>query len=133
MSAFDNSEFEAYKAETKEKWGNTKAYAEFSEKTKDYSKERFADINTGLEYIFRDFAELMQSGAEPNSFDAQTLVKKLQDYITENYYNCTDEILAGLGQMYVADERFKSNIDKYAVGTAEFASKAIAFLLKNNC
>ena len=130
MSAFDNSEFEAYKAETKEKWGNTKAYAEFSEKTKEYSKERFADINSGLENIFRDFAELMQSGAEPDSVDAQTLVKKLQDYITENYYTCTDEILAGLGQMYMADERFKNNIDKYASGTAEFVSKAISIYTK---
>ncbi len=114
-----------YNNEVKERWGNTEAYAEFSEKTKVYSKERFADINTGLEYIFRDFAELMQSGAEPDSSDAQVLVKKLQDYITENYYTCTDDILAGLGQMYVADERFKNNIDKYADGTAEYVSKAI--------
>ena len=114
-----------FNEEVKERWGNTEAYAEFSEKTKDYSKERFADINTRLEYIFRDFAELMQSGAEPDSSDAQALVKKLQDYITENYYTCTDEILKGLGQIYVADERFKSNIDKYADGTAEYVSKAI--------
>ena len=125
LSAFDNSEFEAYKSETKEKWGNTKAYAEFSEKTKDYSKERFADINTGLEYIFRDFAELMKSGTEPRSTEAQELVKKLQDYITENYYTCTEEILKGLGQMYIADDRFKNNIDKSAAGTAEFVSEAI--------
>ena len=117
-----------YNNEVKERWGNTEAYAEFSEKTKDYSKERFADINTGLEYIFCDFAELMQSGAEPSSNDAQVIVKKLQNYITENYYTCTDEILAGLGQMYVADERFKSNIDKYADGTAEYVSKAIKLL-----
>lgn len=130
MSAFDNSEFEAYKAETKEKWGNTKAYAEFSERTKDYSKERFADINTGLEDIFRDFAELMKSGAEPDSSETQALVKKLQNYITENYYNCTDEILVGLGQMYISDERFKSNIGKYADGTAEYAFKAIAIYTK---
>ena len=101
-----------YENEVKERWSKTQAYAEFIEKTKDYSKERFADINTGLEYIFRDFAELMKSGTEPDFVDAQTLVKKLQDYITENYYNCTDEILVGLGQMYVADERFQSNIDK---------------------
>ena len=119
-----------YNNEVKERWGNTEAYAEFSEKTKDYSKERFADINTGPEYIFRDFAELMKSGAEPDSSDAQALVKKLQDYITENYYTCTDEILKGLGQMYVADERFKSNIDKYADGTAEYASKAISIYTK---
>ena len=130
MSAFDNSEFEAYKAEAKEKWGNTEAYAEFESKTKDYSKDRFADINSGLEYIFSDFAELMQSGAEPSSSEAQALVKKLQEYITENYYTCTDEILKGLGQMYVADDRFKDNIDKYADGTAEFVSKAISIYTK---
>ena len=114
-----------YNNEVKERWGNTEAYAEFSEKTKDYSKERFADINSGLENIFRDFAELMKSGATPDSSETQALVKKLQNYITENYYTCTDDILAGLGQMYVADERFKSNIDKYADGTAEFVSRAI--------
>ena len=114
-----------YSNEVKEKWSNTEAYAEFCEKTKDYSKVRFADINIGLEDIFRDFAELMKSGAEPCSNEAQALVKKLQDYITENYYTCNDEILKGLGQMYIADERFKNNIDKYADGTAEFASEAI--------
>ena len=121
----ENKLMNEFDYEVKERWGNTEVYAEFSAKTKGYSKERFEDINTGLEYIFRDFAELMKSGAEPDSSEAQALVKKLQDYITENYYTCTDEILAGLGQMYVADERFKDNIDKYADGTAEFASKAI--------
>lgn len=119
-----------FEKEVKERWGNTEAYAEYSEKNKGYSKERFADISSELENIFRDFAELMLSGAEPDFVDAQTLVKKLQDYITENYYNCTDEILVGLGQMYVADERFQSNIDKYADGTAEYASKAIAIYTK---
>ena len=116
-----------YNNEVKERWGETQAYAEFSKKTKDYSKERFADINTGLEYIFCDFAALMQSGAEPDSPEAQALVKKLQGYITEHYYTCTDEILAGLGQMYVADERFKENIDKYADGTADYVGKAINY------
>ena len=121
-----------YNKEVKERWGNTEAYAEFETKTKDYSKERFVDINSGLENIFRDFAELMQSGAEPSSAEAQALVKKLQNYITENYYTCTDEILKGLGQMYVADDRFKNNIDKYAIGTAEFVSIAICKYNENN-
>ena len=115
----------SFEKKVKERWGSTEAYAEFSNKTKDYSKERFADINAGIESIFGDFAGLMQSGAEPSSTEAQALVKKLQDYITENYYTCTDDILKGLGKMYIADERFKTNIDKYADGTAEFASKAI--------
>ena len=70
-------------------------------------------------------AECMQNGNTAESVEAQALVKELQNYITENYYTCTNEILAGLGQMYIADERFKNNIDKHAVGTAEFISKAI--------
>ena len=60
-----------------------------------------------------------------DSVEAQALVAKLQAHITANYYTCTDEILAGLGKMYVDDERFKKNIDKYGEGTAEFASAAI--------
>ena len=56
---------------------------------------------------------------------AKALVAGLQAHITANYYTCTDEILAGLGQMYVADERFKKNIDKYGDGTAEFVSEGI--------
>ena len=75
--------------------------------------------------IFAEFSVCKQSGAEVDSNEAQALVAKLQAHITANYYTCTDEILAGLGKMYIADERFKKNIDKYGEGTAEFASAAI--------
>ena len=67
----------------------------------------------------------MKHGAGPGDADAQNLVKNLQNHITENFYTCTKEILAGLGQMYVADERFRSNIDKHADGTAAFICEAI--------
>ena len=76
--------------------------------------------------IFAEFAECKNAGLAPNAPEVRSLVGKLQDYITRNYYTCTDEILAGLGEMYVADERFERNIDRYGEGTAEFASKAIA-------
>ena len=125
MSASDNSKNAAYQAEAKEKWGGTEAYAEFASKTKAYSEDRFAEIRSGLESIFRAFAELMQSKAAPDSVEAQALVKKLQAYITEHYYTCTAEILVGLGQMYVADERFRNHIDKNWDGTAAFICKAI--------
>jgi hypothetical protein len=88
--------------------------------------KKWAEINAGLMAILAEFAERKNNGFTANSPEVQSLVVKLQEYITQNYYTCTDEILAGLGQMYIADERFKKNIDKYGVGTAEFASKAIA-------
>ena len=115
-----------YEAEARSRWGNTDAYREHEQKTKNYTKENWAEANDGLMAIFTEFSVCKQSGAEVDSNEAQMLVAKLQAHITENYYTCTDEILAGLGKMYVTDERFKKNIDKYGEGTAEFASKAIA-------
>ena len=114
-----------YEAETHERWGDTEAYREHEKKTKGYTKEKWAEATDGLMVIFTEFATCKASGATPGSAEAQALVAKLQTHITANYYTCTDEILAGLGKMYVADERFKKNIDKYGEGTAEFASTAI--------
>ena len=114
-----------YKTEARERWGDTLAYREHEQRTKNYTKEKWAEINDGLMAIFAEFAACKARGASADSSEAQALVAKLQAHITENYYTCTDEILAGLGQMYVADERFRKNIDKYGEGTAEFASEGI--------
>ena len=114
-----------YETEVRERYGNTVAYKEYEQKTKNYTKEKWTQANDGLMAIFAEFAVCKQNGAKANSDEAQALVAKLQAHITENYYTCTDEILAGLGKMYVADERFKKNIDKYGEGTAEFASEGI--------
>ena len=116
-----------YSIETRSRWGVTDAYREYEQKTENYTKEKWAEVNDGLMAIFAEFAERKNSGFSANSPEVQSLVGKLQDYITQNYYTCTNEILAGLGQMYVADERFKKNIDEYGAGTAEFAAEAIAF------
>ena len=114
-----------YTTEACERYGNTAAYKEHEQKTKNYTKEKWAEANDGLMAIFAEFAACKQSGAGVDSNEAQAIVAKLQAHITANYYTCTDEILAGLGKMYVADERFKKNIDKYGDGTAEFAADAI--------
>ena len=116
--------------EARERYGNTAAYREHEQKTKNYTKEKWAEANEGLMAIFAEFAACKQSGVDANSNEAQALVSKLQSHITTNYYTCTDEILAGLGKMYVCDERFKKNIDKYGEGTAEFAAEAIAAYVK---
>ena len=115
-----------YEIESRERWGNTEAYLEHEQKTKNYTKEKWAEANDGLMAIFAEFAACKASGASADSSEAQALVAKLQAHITANYYTCTDEILAELGKMYVADERFKKNIDKYGEGTAEFASESMA-------
>ena len=114
-----------HEAEAREHWGNTDTYREYEQRSKNYSKEKWAEVNDGLIAIFADFSECKNNGYGVNTPEVQSLVVKLQEYITQNYYTCTDEILGGLGKMYVADERFKNNIDKYGEGTAEFAATAI--------
>ena len=115
-----------YEAEIKERYGNTPVYTEYKEKTKGYNDGKWATSKLDIMVVFDKFADLMKAGYAPSSDEAQSLVVSLQETITAAYYTCTDEILAGLGQMYVADERFKKNIDKNGKGTAEFASEAIA-------
>ena len=116
---------EKYEKEAYERWGDTSAYHEHEQKTKNYTKEKWIEANEGLMAIFAEFAVCKSSGASADSAEAQALVAKLQANITANYYTCTNEILAGLGKMYVADERFKKNIDKYGEGTAEFTAEGI--------
>ena len=115
-----------YETEARSRWGATDAYLEHEQKTKNYTKEKWAEANDGLMAIFAEFAARKERGISVDSAEAQARVSKLQEHITANYYTCTDEILARLGKMYIADERFKKNIDKYGDGTAEFASEAIA-------
>ena len=115
----------AHKDEVKARWGDTAAYGEYAEKTKDYGKQQWTDLAAGLDAIMADFAACMSGGNTADSEEAQALVKTLQDYITAQCYHCTDEILYGLGQMYVADERFTANIDRHADGTAAYICAAI--------
>ncbi len=134
MSAFDNSEYETarqqYEDEAKQRWGGTNAYKESQAKTAGYSKGKWNDVHGGMNSIFAEFTECKNCGGSTDGDMAQRLVKKLQDYITANFYHCTNDILAGLGQMYVCDERFKNNIDSHGEGTAEFVSEAIKIYCK---
>ena len=115
----------SYETEARDRYSNTVPYKEHEQKTKNYTNEKWAEANDGLMAIFAEFASCKGSGASTDSAEAQMLVAKLQAHITVYYYTCTNEILAGLGKMYVSDQRFKENIDKHGDGSAEFASKAI--------
>lgn len=127
FNEFDSSEIEKakkeYANEVKTKWGHTDAYKESEDKTKSYDNAKWELINKECVAIFREFARIKDQA--PDSEEAQKLVKKWQDCITSNFYTCTKEILAGLGQMYVADERFTKSIDQYGEGTAAFMNEAI--------
>ncbi|MGL5869385.1 MerR family transcriptional regulator [Clostridium chrysemydis] len=110
-----------YKKEVKERWGNTLEYKEFKEKG--YSNNDNERFKEEIEGIFRRFKDVVKFGEE--SKEAQDLVKVWHDYINNNFYTCSKEVLSNLGDMYVYDERFKNNIDKDYEGLSEFINKAI--------
>lgn len=119
FSAFDKTELEQYAEEAKQKWGHTDTYKEYAQR-----HSASSDKTEQLMQLFTEIGKIKH--LPPGCKEAQKLIKELQNFITENYYFCTDEILKGLGQMYISDERFKNNIDKAGGnGTAEFTAKAI--------
>ncbi|MDL2289644.1 MerR family transcriptional regulator [Clostridia bacterium OttesenSCG-928-F22] len=125
-----NKAKELYAQEVREKWGDTAAYQESQQKEQEQTDAKKVEAMEGMNEMLKAFAEIRT--LKPEAQEAQNLVADYQFYITQNFYECTDEILEGLGRMYVADERFTKTIDRFGKGTAEFMSKAIAFFCSDD-
>ena len=124
FKAFDTSKMDEYAARAKAEWGTTPEYKEFEEKNRMRTSKEQTDINAQMMGLFVEFGAM--KGSAPDSPEAQAQVKKLQDFISANFYQCSNEVLSGLGQMYGAGGEFTENIDAAAgEGTAAFASQAI--------
>ncbi len=129
FSAFDTKKMDEYAAQAKESWGKTEAYKEFEEKRKGWTEETEKNLELEVMSLFAGFGEMKD--LDPGDEKVQAQVKKLQDYFTEHFYNCTNQILSGLGRMYASGGEFTENIDRYAgEGTAEFTHKAIEIYCK---
>lgn len=124
FDVFDKSEIEKYEEEVKAKWSNTKAYQEYRQKDITRDKEGYGKLADEMMTMFSELGKLKH--LSPDAHEVQEKISALQQFITDHYYVCTDEILRGLGEMYVCDERFKNNIDKAGgTGTADFVRQAI--------
>lgn len=121
---FDKSKIEAYRKLAKETWGETEAYREFEKKEAEQTDVEKRSNAEAMMDIFFEFGDMKEK--DPAAPEVQAQVKKLQDFITKNYYTCTDTILAGLGKMYAAGGEMTDNINVAGgKGCAEFVSKAI--------
>ena len=124
FTVFDTRKMDEYARRAKEQWGKTEEYKEYEEKVKSRTDEAQQKIMTDFMQIFAELGQMMK--LSPSDEKVQKQIKKLQGYISENFYSCTKEILGSLGKMYAEGEEFTENIDKIGgAGTAEFASKAI--------
>ena len=125
LSTFDTRQMDNYAAQAKLMWGKTEAYREFEQKAAQRSETEEQNLNNAMMDLFRQFGTLRQGA--PDAPEAQELVLRLQQFITEHFYTCTPQILAGLGQMYAGGGSMTENIDAAGgPGTAAFAARAIA-------
>ncbi len=124
LNVFDTTKMDEYARRAKEQWGQTPEYKEYEEKTSNQSSDTQKVAWQNLMLIFVEFGKMIDK--RPENPEVQQEVKKLQDYISEHFYKCTNEILKGLGVMYASGGEFTENIDKSAgTGTAVFVAEAI--------
>ena len=124
FEAFDTKKIDEYAAQAKASWGHTAAYKEYEEKAKGRTKEDQQKLNVEMMSIFAELGKVKDMPCDAS--EPQALIRKLQEHICVHYYQCTDEILFSLGQMYAAGGEFTENIDRAGGnGTAEFTCRAI--------
>ncbi len=124
FKAFDTRKIDEYAREAKASWGQTPEWKEYEQKSKGRTKEQTAAISEGMMDIFRAFGAIRDT--DPASEEAQALVSRLQSYITEHFYTCSDKILLGLSKMYGGGGSMTENIDTVGgPGTGEFAQAAV--------
>ena len=129
FTPYDTGKVDTYAAEAKKKWGSTKAYQEFEEKTAGSTPQQMRSAADGLMDIFAEFGGVRN--LSPAAPEAQALVRKLQNYISAHFYTCTNQILKGLGQLYIAGDDMTVNIDNAGgAGTAQFVQQAITHYTK---
>ena len=129
FTPYDTGKVDTYAAEAKKKWGSTKAYQEFEEKTAGSTPQQMRSAADGLMDIFAEFGGVRN--LSPAAPEAQALVRKLQNYISAHFYTCTNQILKGLGQLYIAGDDMTVNIDNAGgAGTAQFVHQAITHYTK---
>lgn len=130
FKAFDRSKLDEYSRRAKELYGNMPEYKEMEEKQKNRTEEDEKILADRFMLFFKEAGEM--KNMNPASDDAQNLVRRLQDYITQNLYTCTNKILRGLGKMYSGGGDFTTNIDAYGgEGTAIFVADAIEIYCDN--
>lgn len=131
FTAFDTKRIDEYARQVKEAWGQTKEFKEFESKQKDRSAEEIKTIEQRCMLIFAEFGKMKDRPHD--SQEAQMLVKKLQNFITDHFYRCSNDVLAGLGKMYAGGGEFTKNIDAFAgEGTAVFVDHAIEHFCQQN-
>ena len=114
-----------YEREAEERWGDTEAWAQSQRRTAAYTKEDWVRIKQEVDDIHGRLADAMRSGVAAGSAPAMDVAEEHRQHITRWFYDCPPQMHAGLGRMYVEDERFTATYEAIAPGLARYVSAAV--------
>lgn len=122
----------AFEREAVGRWGKTEAYRAFEKQTAGYKAEDWNDAQSAMNRLIDLFAQAAHVSANPEDPAVQELVQEWRDCIGKYYYPCSTEILRGLGDMYISDQRFTENLERHGKGTAKLMYAAIKTYCERN-
>ncbi|MFP5372135.1 MAG: MerR family transcriptional regulator [Actinomycetes bacterium] len=125
FEVFGDSDPDRYEEEVQERWGETEAYAQSTRRTAAYGKEDWLRIRAEGEDVETRFAAALAAGVPADSERAMDIAEEYRQQISRNFYDCPPGMHAGLGRMYVEDERFTAHYEKRAPGLARYVSDAV--------
>jgi DNA-binding transcriptional MerR regulator len=125
LEVFGDFDPDAHAEEAEQRWGHTDAYKESQRRAKSYDKSQWQQIGAESGAIEQGLKAALEAGTPADSDEAMDLAERHRQHISRWFYDCSYEIHRGLGEMYVADERFKAHYEQIAPGLAEYARDAI--------
>ena len=126
LSVFGDFDPAEHEEEAQERWGNTEAFAQSTQRTARYTKQDWETVQAEAADIYARFLELERTGVDPSSPQTAALVDEHRAHISRWFYDCTPQIHAGLGEMYSADQRFADSINETGDGLAAYMTAAFA-------
>ncbi len=125
FEVFGDFDPDRHAEEAARRWGGTDAHEQSRRRTAAYTKDDWKRLTAEFDALHRAMAELLAQGVPADSAAAMDVAEEHRRFIGRAYYDCTHEIHAGLGEMYVADERFTATYEAIRPGLAVYLRDAM--------
>ncbi|MGV9253017.1 MerR family transcriptional regulator [Streptomyces sp. NPDC003697] len=125
FEVFGDQDPEQYAEEAEQRWGGTAEYAESQRRAARYGKDDWRRMRAEADAWGERYRALVDAGEPPAGEAAMDLAEEHRQHIRTWFYDCSYELHRCLGEMYVADERFRAFYDALRPGLAEHLREAI--------
>lgn len=122
---FDGFDPAEYEEEVKERWGNAEAYKVSRERAARYTEDDWKRFRDEQGALYADARAALAAGRPPESAEAMDIAERHRLSIDRWFYPCSPEMHGRLADLWEADDRFRTNIDKHGKGLTAFLAAAV--------